>query len=484
MRHRPVDDLRRQRSAALEIKRARARLLDRAGDPEIVALGLEQGFPAMRAVEQHAKARAALRDLRGGIDREGLERADPLPRHAEIVGELLQLHPVVDRERHHRVLRAFGRDAVARGRPMHVGEAGILAHRARGGAMPYEMLHFPECRIFHRAQQARHGEGAAGIGIGAAGFDGFIAKISAQKAGHEGVAGAQHVEHFHRKAGAANPFVERRRNRAGIDRAAHRAALEHQQRLRHRAHAAQRAQRVVGPARDHHLLFRADDEVAMGQDGLQMRGDTGGFEIALLARAMAREAPEIGAVVDVEADFPAMLPGERHCLPLRLGGIDAGKMRAGDDDRGGRGDMGLVDVALVQSRIGAIVAVEDQRKRLVVAHAEQHQRGEAFRVGLDALHVDALAHKLLADETAHVLVADPRHKTALETEARRADGDVGGAAADGFGKARHVFETSADLLAVEVHGGPPDGDDVKDRLHGLLALGRWARRKLSRHMKQ
>ena len=47
------------------------------------------------------------------------------------------------------------------------------------------------------------------------------------------------------------------------------------------------------------------------------------------------------------------------------------EMRAGDDDRLGAGDIGLVDVALVERAVGAIVAIEDERKGLVVADAEE-----------------------------------------------------------------------------------------------------------------
>ena len=49
----------------------------------------------------------------------------------------------------------------------------------------------------------------------------------------------------------------------------------------------------------------------------------------------------------------------------------------------------------------------------------------------------------------------------LEAEARRADRDVGGAAADRLGEGAHVLQPAADLLAVEVDRGAPDGDDVK-----------------------
>ena len=154
-------------------------------------------------------------------------------------------------------------------------------------------------------------------------------------------------------------------------------------------------------------------------------------------------------------------------------------MGAGDDDRLGGGDEGLVDVALVERAVGAIVAIEDQRKGLVVAHAEQNQRGQPRRIGVNAGDVDAFAGALLADEAAHVLVADAGDEPALEAEPRRADGDVGRAAADRLGEARHVFEAAADLGAVEVDGRAADGDEVKygsGQSGHLLAGRRGARR--------
>ena len=151
-----------------------------------------------------------------------------------------------------------------------------------------------------------------------------------------------------------------------------------------RAHRLQRGERLVGAAGDHDLLFGADDEVACGQDRLQMRGHRVRLDVALLARAVAGQAPEVGAVVDVERDPAAMLLGEAHREVLRGGGVGAGEMRSGDDDRLGAGDVRLVDVAFVERAVGAIVAIEDQRKGLVVADAEHHERGQARGIGANA----------------------------------------------------------------------------------------------------
>ena len=161
----------------------------------------------------------------------------------------------------------------------------------------------------------------------------------------------------------------------------------------------------------------------------------------------------------------ARLRRRRRCVGL-------GEMRAGDDDRLGARDIGLVDVALVERRIGAVLAIEDQRERLVVADAEQHQRCQAVGVGVHAGDVHALARALLADEAAHVFVADARDEPAPETEPRRADSDVGRAAADSLGEARHVLEPAANLGAIEVDRRAAYGDDVERRVGQARAPGR------------
>ena len=61
-------------------------------------------------------------------------------------------------------------------------------------------------------------------------------------------------------------------------------------------------------------------------------------------------------------------------------------------------------------------------------------------------------------------------QAALQAEPRRADGDVGRAAADRLGEARHVLEPAADLRAIEVDRGAADGDDV-ERLGTVRARG-------------
>ena len=179
------------------------------------------------------------------------------------------------------------------------------------------------------------------------------------------------------------------------------------------------------------------------------------------ARAVAGQAPEVRPIVDVERDPAAVLLRVGDGELLRRRGVGAREMRAGDDDRLGAHHIGVVDVALVERAVGAIVSIENEREGLVVANPQYDQGGQSRRVRPHAPDVDALAHALLADEAAHVLVADARDQTALQAEPRGADRDIGRAAAHRLGEASHVLQAPADLRAIEVHRGPADSDDVE-----------------------
>ena len=150
---------------------------------------------------------------------------------AGVVGDLLELGPMVDRERHDR-----GRLGAARRRPVDVIERLVTAQRPMGRAVREKAAEFGPGRIFGRAQEARDGESAVGVGVGAAGLERLVAQPAAQKAGHEGVAGAEHVIDLDRKTRPLDALIERIGNGAGKDNTAHRAALEHKRRPALSAH--------------------------------------------------------------------------------------------------------------------------------------------------------------------------------------------------------------------------------------------------------
>jgi hypothetical protein len=113
---------------------------------------------------------------------------------------------------------------------------------------------------------ARDDERAAGVGVGAAVGERLAFEPAAQEAGHEGVAGAEDVEHLDREARALQARPRCRRDRVLEDDAAHRPALDDERRRGELAQAAQRGEGVAGAAGDADLLLGADEQVAVGDD--------------------------------------------------------------------------------------------------------------------------------------------------------------------------------------------------------------------------
>ena len=131
--------------------------------------------------------------------------------------------------------------------------------------------------------------------------------------------------------------------------------------------------------------------------------------------------------------------------------IGFGEMRARDNDRARGGNERLVDVALVERIISAIITVENQRELFVVADAQNNKRCEPVFVGMNALCIDALALELFADKAAHMLVANAGDEAAFKPQTRRADGDIGGRSTNGFREGCHILKPSSDLLAIKIH---------------------------------
>jgi hypothetical protein len=209
------------------------------------------------------------------------------------------------------------------------------------------------------------------------------------------------------------------------------------------------------------LLLGADDQVAMGCDGLEMSRHRVGANVARLARAVACEAPEIWSVIDVPGHPTAGVPRRAHGLHRHGIGGGGGEVGAGDAHGTGGGDEGLVHVRFAQRHVGAVLAVEHEGEIGLVAHAEQDEGTQPLGIGAHAAQVDALATELLADEAAHGLVAYRRDQARSQTEPGRADGGVGGAAAHRLGEGAHVLQAAADLLAVEIDRRSADGDHVE-----------------------
>ena len=100
---------------------------------------------------------------------------------------------------------------------------------------------------------------------------------------------------------------------------------------------------------------------------------------------------------------------------------------------------------------------------LLVADSKHCEGCQSLGIGDDARDVDPAAGELLADEASEVIVSDAWVSSPgfAEPQSRRTDRGIRGTAAHVLGEGTHVFQPPADLLAVEVHGGPADRDQVE-----------------------
>ena len=121
-----------------------------------------------------------------------------------------------------------------------------------------------------------------------------------------------------------------------------------------------------------------------------------------------------------------------------------------DQQRAGRTNEGRIDIGDFQRHVGAVLAVEDQRKSIRVADAQEHQRGEALGVFQHALRGHAFAPQLFTDEAAEVVRTHTGQQATAQAQARGTDRGVGGTAADIFGERHHVFQSPAHLFSVQV----------------------------------
>ena len=306
----------------LEAEGAGAGVLDRAADPEAGAGGGVERVAAEAAVAEDAVAGAAGGDLSGGIEAEALEEGDAVAGLAGFVGDRFELHAVVEGED-----AQLGPVVQAVGGPVDLLELGVVAEGGGADAAVEEELELLPGGVGRGAAVAGDGEGAAGVGVLERGRPVLAGEPALEQAGHEAVAGAEDVEDLDGEAGALLAVVEGGGDGAGEGGGACGAALADQGGGGDGADGAEGGEGVGGAAGDVELLLGADDEVEEVERGLELGGDGGALDEALLAEAVAGEAPEVGAVVDVEGGAGAGLAGEAE--GLEDGGLGAGVARGG-----------------------------------------------------------------------------------------------------------------------------------------------------------
>ena len=316
--------------AALEAQRDRARQLDRAADPERLAARLVERVAAEPVVEQDAAVGPAAGGLARRLEAEPLEVRDVLVgdagahppsaragRGGRTPSPAAAARPWCGWSPNAPARASRPSSARARGEPW-AKKYSSSVKLGTAGAQPWrETANAPQALAYLQAVLERR-----------------VAQIAAQEAAHEGVAGAQDVEHLDREARPLDAVLEVGRDRPVEHDAAHRAALDHDQRRPARARgscgrrrACRWCRRRCGSPPRCRRSRRSPAGWSAGGPRRSRRDE------ALLAEAMAGQAPQHRAVVDVEDHPAAMLPGEAHRLLAHGIEVGLGEVGAGDHDR-------------------------------------------------------------------------------------------------------------------------------------------------------
>jgi hypothetical protein len=121
------------------------------------------------------------------------------------------------------------------------------------------------------------------------------------------------------------------------------------------------------------LLLGADDQVALADDGLEVRTDPVGGDEALLAEPRPGEPPEHRPVVDVEHDARPCRTRVAHRSAAGVIGLARREMGPRDEERPRRGDKRAIEVLGCDRHVGAVVAIEEQREGRPVPDREEHE---------------------------------------------------------------------------------------------------------------
>ena len=402
-----------------------------------------QRRPAEPVVAQDAITRTPVLDLERRLEAELLEGADLLGCGAL---HLLELHPVVEGEDPH-----LGPVPGAVRRPVDLLQRLVMPQVGSDDAAGEKEVELRQRGIGRGAAVARDGEGPAGVRVFERGRPVGVVQPALEQAGEEPVAGAEYVKDLDRKSGAGLAVVEAVGDRSLEGDRAPGAAFAYERRIRNCPHRPERCDRVGRTASDMELLFGADDQIKEMQCRLQLPRHGRAFHEAALALAMAGDAPEVGAIVDVERRPRPVLAGKLQRLQNCRLGAGMAEMRSRRQHRPRLSDEALVNVRLGEPHVGAVLAVKDQRELLVVADAEDDEGGQALGVYLYSARVHPLTGELLDDETAHVLVTDPGDDCGFEPQPCRAAGDVRRRAPDVLRERAHILEPAPDLIPVEIN---------------------------------
>ena len=303
----------------------------------------------------------------------------------------------------------------------------------------------------------------------------FVFQPSAQEPRHERITRSQHVEYFYFRAGKNCQVVKACRDLAVEDGTALLAEFQHDGGVRQRANMTQRGDRVGAAAGDVDFFLGAYNQVAIGPDRLQMRRHCVGVDVPRFAVAEPGQSPQNRTIVDVDDHLDPGGPGVFDGLGAGGKGLGRREMCPGYEQCFAGGNEVGGEVGHFDRHVSAVIAEKDQRKGVPVLDAQNHQPGEPVGVRHDMADIDATACKLLANEAAHVFIADSCQHGRLQPKACTAVRDIAGGPPEIFGEARRVFQSTADLVTVEVDRGPAQTNYVKGTMGHVCRCGRHIR---------
>ncbi|KPY34810.1 hypothetical protein ALO49_101658 [Pseudomonas savastanoi pv. retacarpa] len=301
----------------------------------------------------------------------------------------------------------------------------ILIRPGNGVRAAEQVIQFGRRRHRRRAGMARYHQTATGIGQLAAALVTGILEPAAEKTGHERIASAQHVEHFHPHAGVDCAVFKPLRNGTVNHRATLRAELDHKRCCRQFAHGTQGREQIGRAAGNLKFFFSTDNQVKTRQDALHMLADLLIGDKTCLAISLGRQAPEHWAIINIQHAFDVVLFGVVERLAAGLEHLIGRKMRAGDQQRLARRDLLFVDVLGAQSHVGAIFAVEHQGERFAVFQPQQHHGGQALGIALDSADITAFAGQRLDQEATHMVITYPAKHGRPEPQPGSTECDIG-----------------------------------------------------------
>ena len=178
----------------------------------------------------------------------------------------------------------------------------------------------------------------------------------------------------------------------------------------------------------------ADDEIAQRQHRLQPLRHRFICDETVFAKILGRKPPQHGPIINVEHDPASRSPDVPRRTHTGRKYTGRGKMRAVDEQGARRLEPRDVKILLAQRHVGAVLAVENERESLAIADTQDDQGSQSLCIVQNTANVDTFPDELFADEAPHVIGADARQQTGVESQSSGGHGRVCRASADILGK--------------------------------------------------